>query len=176
MLNINPVLNLGASLAGYVKSGNHALNAYDRLFIMPITIALSSASAEQISLAQVIESGPTATDMRFVKYANHFKLIGIVHIPSRREDVNPKNNPIDITKGRLRRWSLRIAKKIVVTSWIALCPVGMTFCLGKYSTRGVVSEMWSGKLTIIVTGQLLAFSQSANVLTLIDGEEMMKVR
>jgi hypothetical protein len=35
---------------------------------------------------------------------------------------------IDITIGRFRRKSLKIAKEIVVTSWIALCPVGMIFC------------------------------------------------
>jgi hypothetical protein len=103
VLNINPVLNLGASFAGYVKSGNHALTANDKLLIKPSTIALSSASAEQISFAHVIERGPNATEVRLVKYAYHFRLIGIVHIPKKRNEISPKKRLMHITKARLRR-------------------------------------------------------------------------
>lgn len=103
VLNMKPVLNLGASVAGYVNSGSHALKVYAKQFIMPRTKARSSASPEQISLAQAMDSGPKAMAARLEKYANHCSPMGIDHIAKRREEKKPKKIAIDITKARLRR-------------------------------------------------------------------------
>lgn len=90
-LKVNPFLNLGASTAGYVKSGTHVLNAYPDAFIIPKTIARSSASLPQISLAHDIARGPYGTAARTIKKENHFKPFGIVHIARQMEENNPKD-------------------------------------------------------------------------------------
>jgi hypothetical protein len=62
-----------------------------------------------------------------MKNENHFNPFGIVQIARQREEKRPKKVEMDITNGRFRRKSLSMAKIIVVTSWIALPPVGIIF-------------------------------------------------
>lgn len=101
--HIKPLVNRGLSTVGYVSKGSHALKAYPAAFIMPSTIARSSASAPQISLAHDMDSGPYATDARDMKKANHFRPAGIVQMARTREVKKPKKVDIDMTAARFRK-------------------------------------------------------------------------
>lgn len=71
--------------------------------MIPSTTALSSASAPQISFAQVIDSGPYATEILDAKNENHFRPAGIVQMASNSDVKNPKKVEIDITAGLERK-------------------------------------------------------------------------
>ena len=97
---------------------------------MPMTIALSSASAPQISFAQDMLSGPYGTEARCKKKENHFKPAGMFQIAKHKAANPPRSVLIDIIRARCRMASEMMAKETVKTSWMAELAVGMMF-LGK---------------------------------------------
>ena len=86
------------------------------VFIIPITIARSSASEPQISFAQLMLSGPYGTAARWRRKANHFRPSGMFHMASKRTEKPPRKVDMDMIEARRRIASETMAKVTVRTS------------------------------------------------------------
>jgi hypothetical protein len=93
----------------------------------PNTKALSSASAPQISFAQLIANGPYGTAARAIKYADQCSQTGMNQVKSSREERRPKKVQKDMINARERRRSEAIERETVARSWRSDWKVGRMF-------------------------------------------------
>lgn len=81
---------------------------------------------EETYFAHAILIGPYGTYALNISNANHLSPSGTVHTASTTAVKKPQKVDTDISAGRLRQWSEKMAKRTVRTSWTAACEVGMT--------------------------------------------------